>query len=115
MSTREHRRSPRRKVSETILVSDVMTDEVAGRIGNLSEGGMLLIANVPLNDDALYQFRFRLGGADAPEIEVGAHLLWAEQARSAGQTWGGFRFIAMSDAHRDRLNAWVDAPDAQYD
>lgn len=115
MNTREHRRSPRRKVSETILVSDVMTEEVVGRIGNLSEGGMLLIAGTTLNDDALYQFRFRLGGMDAPEIEVGAHLLWAEQARTAGQTWAGFRFISLTDDHRDLLNAWVDAPDATYD
>ena len=43
MSSKEHRRSPRRKVDETVLVSDVMTEEIVGRIGNLSEGGMLLI------------------------------------------------------------------------
>ena len=60
MSSKEHRRSPRRKVAETVLVSDVMTEEVVGRIGNLSETGMLLIANLPLNDDALYQLRFPL-------------------------------------------------------
>ena len=54
----EFRRAPRRKVSDNVLVTDAMTERVVGRIGNLSETGMLLIASAPLNDDALYQFRF---------------------------------------------------------
>ena len=44
----------------TITVIDTMTDTVVGRIGNLSETGMLLIANAPLVEDALYQLRFLL-------------------------------------------------------
>lgn len=114
MSSKEHRRSPRRIVDGTVLVSDVMTEEVAGRIGNLSEGGMLLMASVPLTEDALYQFRFRLPG-EAGDIEVGAHLLWSDRASSPGQSWAGFRFISLSDAHRDRLQNWVGAPGANYD
>lgn len=115
MSSKEYRRSPRRVVSETILVSDVMTEELVGRIGNLSEGGMLLMASVPLNDDALYQLRFRLPGTDLVDIEVGAHLLWMDRASAPGQFWGGLRFISLSDENRDKLNAWVDAPGAAYD
>lgn len=115
MSSREHRRSPRRKVDDTVLVSDVMTEEVVGRVGNLSEGGMLLMASVPLTEDALYQFRFRLSGQHAVDIEVGAHLLWLDRANSPGQSWAGFRFISLTDTHRDNLNAWVDAPGALYD
>ena len=42
------------------LVTDTMTERVVGRIGNLSETGMLLIASAPLVEDALYQFRFLL-------------------------------------------------------
>jgi hypothetical protein len=115
MSTREHRRSPRRKVADTILVSDTMTEEVVGRIGNLSDGGMLLMASQALNDDALYQFRFRLPGMEGAELEVGAHLLWCDRASTPGQFWAGFRFISMTDHHRDRLRDWVDAPGAAYD
>ena len=115
MSKKEFRRSPRRKLRETVLVSDVMTEEVAGRIGNLSEGGMLLMASVPLTEDALYQFRFRLPGMEGAELEVGAHLLWSDRASTPGQFWAGFRFISMTDEHRDRLRDWVDAPGAAYD
>ena len=115
MSSKDHRRSPRRKVAETVLVSDVMTEEIAGRIGNLSEGGMLLMASTPLTEDALYQFRFRLPGADGADIEVGAHLLWVDRASSPGQSWAGFRFISLTDAHRARLNGGAEAPGSQYD
>jgi len=115
MSAKEHRRSPRRKVAETVLVSDVMTEEIVGRIGNLSGGGMLLIASVPLTEDALYQFRFRLPGFEGPDIEVGAHLLWLDRASSPGQSWAGFRFISLPDTHRENLRVWVDAPGAHYD
>ena len=115
MSSKDHRRSPRRKVAETVLVSDVMTEEIVGRIGNLSGGGMLLMASVPLTEDALYQFRFRLPGADGADIEVGAHLLWVDRASSPGQSWAGFRFISLTDAHRASLNGWVEAPGSQYD
>ena len=41
----EFRRARRRKVSDTIMVIDAMTDSVVGRIGNISETGMLLIAS----------------------------------------------------------------------
>jgi c-di-GMP-binding flagellar brake protein YcgR len=115
MSSKEHRRSPRRKVAEAVLVSDVMTEDIVGRIGNLSKGGMLLMASSPLNEDALYQFRFRLPGIDGADIEVGAHLLWVDRASSPGQSWAGFRFISLSDAHRERLHGWVDAPGSHYD
>lgn len=115
MNAREYRRSPRRKVDETVLVADVMTEEIVGRIGNLSEGGMLLMASVPLSEDALYQFRFRLPGVDGADVEAGAHLLWLDRASSPGQSWAGFRFIALAEAHRARLKAWTAAPGAHYD
>src|SRR3546814_6332907 len=41
----EFRRARRRKAADTILVTDTMTERVIGHVGNLSESGMLLIAN----------------------------------------------------------------------
>jgi hypothetical protein len=112
----EFRRSRRRKVSDTTLVTDAMTDRVVGRIGNLSETGMLLIASAPLLVDALYQFRFRLPAAHAGECdyEVGAHLLWQDHASAQGQAWSGFRFIAMPPDQAETLRAWIDMPGGQF-
>ena len=112
----EFRRAKRRKASDTILVTDLMTDRVIGRIGNLSETGMLLIASDPLTDDALYQLRFSLPGVGAAQVvDVGAHLLWMDRASAPSQAWAGFRFIAVAEAQARRLRTWVDAPGSHYE
>lgn len=113
----EFRRARRRRVADTILVTDAMTDSVVGRIGNLSETGMLLIASVPLVDDALYQFRFHLPtdqGREA-DFEFGAHLLWRDEASAPGQSWVGFRFLAVPPGQAELLKRWINAPGGQYD
>jgi hypothetical protein len=113
----EFRRARRRKVADTIMVTDTMTDNVIGRIGNLSETGMLLIASAPLVEDALYQIRFLLpdaSGIDA-SVEVGVHLLWLDRASAPGQAWTGFRFIALAEEQAARMRNWIDAPGSQYE
>ena len=112
----EFRRARRRQVADSIEVTDAMTDKVVGNIGNLSETGMLLIASVLLAEDALYQFRFQLHPRD-PEakFEMGAHLLWINRASAPGQTWTGFRFIAVPADQLDRLKRWIEAPGGKYD
>ncbi len=103
-------------MAEAIVVTDAMTGAAVGRIGNLSETGMLLAASAPLREDALYQFRFRLPEADgdAHDCEFGAHLLWIDQTGGSGLAWAGFRFIAVPDDQARRLAAWI-AEDAQPD
>ncbi|GGJ98814.1 PilZ domain-containing protein [Luteimonas terricola] len=113
----EFRRARRRKAPDTILVVDAMTERVVGRIGNLSETGMLLMAGTPLVDDALYQFRFSLNadGGDEASIEIGAHLLWVDKASAPGQVWAGFRFIGTTEHQAGSLRAWIDAPGSRYE
>lgn len=108
----EFRRRPRRQVAEAILVTDAMTDAVVGRIGNLSETGMLLIASAPLREDALYQFRFRLVDAagTATDYELGAHLLWTDDQGTPGMAWTGVRFLAVPEDLALRLREWVAEP-----
>ena len=113
----EFRRARRRKVTDTILVTDVMTSSVVGRIGNVSETGMLLIASAPLVEDALYQFRFHLLDQRGREIalEVGAHLLWLDRASAPGQAWTGLRFISIPEEQAVQLRNWIDTPGGQFE
>ena len=113
----EFRRARRRKATDTILVTDTMTDRVFGRIGNLSQTGMLLIAVEPLADDALYQFRFTLPGQEPARhsVDVGAHLLWQDHASAPGRVWAGFRFIAVPDEHARRIHDWIEAPGGHFE
>lgn len=108
---KEFRRAKRREAPDTILVTDTMTERVIGRIGNLSQTGLLLLACEPLAADALYQVRFTLPGidGDATAVNVGAHLLWVDGASAPGQAWAGFRFIAVPAAHAKRIRTWIES------
>lgn len=111
------RRARRRRVEGTVLVTDAMLDAVIGRIGNLSETGMLLIATAPLADDALYQLRYSLpmpGGA-LLSIEAGMHAVWQDRSSGSGQAWVGLRVISLPEAQLQQLRAWLDAPGGCYD
>ncbi len=113
----EFRRAKRRKASDNIPVTDMMTERVVGRISNLSETGMLVLASETLLEDALYQFHFMLPEASGREtaIEIGAHLLWLDRASAPGQSWTGFRFLGLTSTHGQRLRAWIEAPGSQYE
>jgi|JI7StandDraft_1071085.scaffolds.fasta_scaffold548066_2 hypothetical protein len=112
----DYRRTKRRKVAQAIEVTDAMTDVTIGRIGNVSESGMLMVATVPPHEDALYQLRFAVADQAGRErlLEVGAHALWLDTANVPGQFWAGFRFIDMAPDDADALRRWIESPGAQY-
>ena len=102
------RRMPRRTVGGSVYVFDTMTDQTMGHLGNLSVGGMLLIASTRLVEDALYQVRFALPDGVEHHIEVGAHVLWLAEASAPGQFWAGVRFIGLAPESTRRLRAWIE-------
>jgi PilZ domain len=109
----ENRRSRRKPVQQGIEVTDALSGQVVGQVGNLSVDGMLLIANRELPENALFQFRFDLPTAvGAPHrFEIGVHEQWGEPASVPGQFWFGFRIIDIAPEDRTVLAAWVDTRD----
>ena len=93
-----------------VQVVNAMTGQVMGRVGNLSIDGMMLISNVALREDALFQFVFHLPDdhGTAMPIEVGVHEQWSEPANVPGQYWAGFRIVDISPRDFEVLKAWVD-------
>ena len=111
----EYRRAKRRKVGN-IDVVDTMTNQVIGKLSNLSETGMLLILGEPVISDALFQLRFTLAdnNGNSRSVDVGAHELWSDEAAAPGQVWTGFRFIDVGPEDVAFIREWVDAPGSQY-
>lgn len=105
----DKRRLPRKQPRGELRVVDAMTGETVGRIGDLSAGGMMLIAQRAFVDDALFQFVLELTDASgaATPIEVGVRELWDANASVPGQHWVGFRFIDVGPDARARLDAWL--------
>ncbi|MDW8478960.1 MAG: PilZ domain-containing protein [Xanthomonadales bacterium] len=104
----EQRRHPRRRVEEDIPVVDVIRERVVGRLGDLSVGGLMLIADRVLGDDALFQFRFELNDARGRPhpIEVGVHELWSAPL-AGGAVLCGFRIIDIAPEDEPRIAHWV--------
>lgn len=107
---RSRRHKPRRDVEGRIEVTDCMTGQTIGRVGNLSESGMLLLVDAPLRAEALYQLQFDLASV-APgndPVRVGAQVLWLDSSDGQGRTWAGLHFIHLPAGQRRRLQAWIE-------
>lgn len=97
------RKHPRHSLRNTITVLDKNTGEVLGSIANLSEEGILLVNNEPLESDNIYQIRLKIAAGilqdnQSAEIDLGIDCLWISPAKSAASTyWSGCQIIDASD------------------
>jgi len=109
--TREQRRARRKPVNFAAAVTDTITEQPFGQLGNLSATGLLLISPTAPNDEAIYQLRLPLPGNDntlLQYIEVGVQEQWHENAPSAGRVWTGYRIIAIGEDDAARLETWLE-------
>ncbi len=108
-SMNDKRRLPRKRPDVPLQVTDAMTGDVVGRIGNISRDGMMLLALRPIRDDALYQFCFHLPDPHGrlQPLEVGVHEQWSSSGTLHGQNWVGFRFIDISPEDERVLQEWL--------
>lgn len=108
----DDRRAHRKSVDCEAPVTNVMTGDVMGRIGNISSTGMLLICPREPRSNALYQCMIPLAVDGATQhIEVGVQEQWHQPSDSAGQFWAGFRIIAIGDEDNVRLRDWLNLPE----
>lgn len=87
-----------------LQVSNSIDGESLGIIGNLSAGGMMLIARRQLHADGILQLSI-----DAPRgfaesaITVGAKVLWCAPANSPDEFWAGLEIIDIAQSDHERL------------
>lgn len=107
----DERRSSERIDADQVglaAVNDV-DGEHLGVIGNLSLGGMLLIANQQLHANGILQLKI-----DVPNelgsglISMGVKVLWCTPANSPKEYWAGLETIDISDTNRDLLQQLLD-------
>ncbi|RDI98493.1 PilZ domain-containing protein [Dyella solisilvae] len=108
----DQRRALRKRANFTAVVTDVISGQPIGHLGNLSANGMLLISAHPPRSEAVYQVSVSLPGlgSSAQTIEVGIQEQWHELAASPGQIWAGYRIVAIDDADAALLDAWLEQP-----
>ncbi len=109
----DKRRALRKPISGVVLVENGLNGAALGRVGNLSNTGLMLIAPRRLRENALFQIGFTLPGSDghAHAMEIGVHEQWTSTAVTPGQFWIGLRIIDISDADQKVLDDWLQQPD----
>ncbi|RUL74436.1 PilZ domain-containing protein [Dyella choica] len=105
----EHRRTPRKRPKYAVTVTDAITGQPLGHLGNLSSNGMLLISQHAPRAEAIYQVSLPLPAHDGgmPIIEVGIQEQWHEPAATPGQIWSGYRIIAIGNNDAMHLERWL--------
>jgi hypothetical protein len=96
----ENRTAPRKRVNEKIQVIDLNSGGVMGNLVNISAGGLMLLSEVPLAPNRLFQLSLVLPSPldDTASIEFGAECLWVQESENTGAPcWAGFQIIDISD------------------
>ena len=96
----ENRVSPRKRVNEKIQIRDLNTGELLGNLVNISTGGLMLLSQVALTPNRLFQLSLALPAPidGIPVIEFGAECLWVQDnVETNGPCWAGFQIIDISD------------------
>jgi hypothetical protein len=109
MNASEQRRAPRKQPDYSVTVTDTITGHLLGHLGNLSSNGMLLIGQRVPRSEAVYQVSLSLPQRDGATstLEVGIQEQWHEPAATPGQTWAGYRIIAIGNADAAQLDHWL--------
>lgn len=112
MNAPEQRRAPRKRPEHSVTVTDAITGQALGHVGNLSSNGVLLIGTRVPRSEAVYQVHLPLPRQDGtmPSIEIGIQEQWHEPAASPGQTWVGYRIIAIGNMDAVQLDDWLQRP-----
>lgn len=108
----EQRRALRKRANFTAVVTDTISGQSMGFLGNLSTSGMLLICAQPPRNDAIYQLQVPLHGLGPQprHVEIGVQTQWHEPAASPGQIWAGFRIIAITTTDAAVIDQWLALP-----
>jgi hypothetical protein len=96
----------RHTIKDVVDVYDAMRDRYLGRLVNIHTQGLMIMGDVPIEENCLYQFDLHLpqtiNGSDV--IHLGVDCLWARHADHNGKHWAGFSIIDISpDGVKDIL------------
>lgn len=81
-----------------------------GMVGNLSQGGMMLITTRELFANGILQLRLEIpGDLGGDSLSLGMKILWCSPANSPDEYWVGLQTLDIAAADRDRLQRLVDA------
>jgi CheY-like chemotaxis protein len=104
---REHRRYFRHKVDLPITLACSTGESLAGKIMNVSEGGLALTHFGPAAVEGTVTVQFQLPGTSAHAFQAKAEVVWRDAFAI------GMRFLRIEPDCRPSFGAWLDSLEAQ--
>lgn len=109
MSTKNMRSLKRCAVHQDIDVVDLVAERKLGKLVNIHREGLMIIGDVPLKADSLYQLSLRLSESieGQGEIQVGVDCLWIRTSDDHNQFWAGCHIIDISAQNLKLIDSLV--------
>ncbi|RYY74856.1 MAG: PilZ domain-containing protein [Gammaproteobacteria bacterium] len=85
----------RHAIGADVDVYDSMRDIYLGRLVNIHVQGLMLVGDVPLEEDRLYELDMHILGENNSKqvVRIGVDCLWTRAADENGKHWTGFNII----------------------
>lgn len=85
-------------INGDVDVYDNLRDIYLGRLVNIHLEGLMIMGDVPMEEDKLYKLDLHLPEAinERTSIHLGVDCLWARNADHNGKHWAGFTIIDLS-------------------
>lgn len=104
------RRLERRAVAGVVEVYDTNRDIYVGRLVNIHSEGLMLMGDVALEPDHVYQLDLQLPTPLMGEstIHLGVDCLWVRDPEGSTAIWSGCHIIDASEKAHQQIEALLD-------
>ena len=101
-------------VSGNIDVYDGLRDIYLGRLVNIHAHGLMLVGDVPLEEDRLYELDLHIRGENNSKrvIRIGVDCLWTRAADENDKHWTGFNLIDTTPEAAEVIQALIQSWEA---
>ena len=108
MSTHNNDRAlERHTINCDVDVYDSVNDVYVGRLVNIHAQGVMIIGDVLLEEDKLYELDMHLP-SDNQVLKLSVDCLWVREADQIGKYWVGFTIIDLSPASAKEIHKLIE-------
>lgn len=103
------RKLKRRSLPGVVDVYESISGTYLGRLVNVHQEGLMLMGDVPMHADDLYQLDLHVSGRDEEKkiISLNVDCVWVRVAEDNRKHWSGFHILDPSAEIREELELLV--------
>jgi hypothetical protein len=99
----------RHTIDGDVDVYDSLRDIYLGRLVNIHTKGLMLVGDVPLEEDRLYELDMHIPDAENGKqvLRIGVDCLWTRTADRNGKHWTGFSIIDSTPQATEEIHKLI--------